>query len=551
MRRRLPTALLLLGLAAALLAPSAAADPVRLTLFSAVDREAVEVGGLVQVNVEALAVPESAAAGRALAAAFATWDVAGQVGPGFEVVRFTPMQRRDTDGVVELQRRLVLRVLQRTGAVPALRFTVGVGGQAWAYETRAHPVETYGGADRPSAAGASVVAVTAEGEIDGAAFQRIGSAFLVGDDALVTAFHVVVGARRVRVALPGGDVWVDRVWALDPERDVAVLHLPAEHARRAGLRPLAVAPEGAPGSVAFTSGWPGRERRPTAAARFSDLALDGQRLRVSANAVRPGDSGGPLLDEDGRVLGVVVSGRSPTGDPDLLRASICVAADPALALRRYRLADRSVPLGRALDRAVHAVPSALAHHVAGALAVPAVRGRPDLALLRSALRDAPQDPALLYLAGTVLEEAGEERLAAGAFQAAHRAGYVPAGYSLAHHLLRAGRHADAADLFAEAARGGAYRRLGAYGQARALVALGRYGQAEGPLLDVLDHDPRFGPALYLLGMVRLAQGRVPEARALAVRLGADARWAGALDLPLRSEGLRPPSLEPLPRVALR
>ena len=550
MRRRLST-LLLLALAVGLSARGASADPLRLTLFSAVDREAIEVGGLVQMNVEALASPETTEAGDALAAAFAAWDVTGQVGPGFEVVRFTAMQRRDTDGVVELQRRLVLRVRQRVGEVPTLRLAVTVGGRAWTFETRAHAVETFGGAERATEAGGSVVAITAEGDVEGAGFQRIGSAFLVGDDALVTAFHVVVGARRVRVALPDGDVWIDRAWALDPERDVAVLHLPSERARRAGLRPLTLAPEGAGGSVAFTSGWPGRERHSTAAVRFDDLRLDGQRLRVSANAVRPGDSGGPLLDERGHVLGVVVSGRASTADPDLLDASICVAADPASAIRRYRSAGASLPLARALAEAVDALPSARAHQAAGALAVPSDRNGPSLALLRSALRDAPEDPALLYLAGTVLEEAGEGRLAAGAFQAAHRAGYVPAGYSLAHHLLRAGHHQAAAELFAEAARSGAYRRLGAYGQARALIELGRYDQAETPLEAVLDHDPRFGPALYLLGLVRLSQGRVPEARSLAVRLVANARWAGALDLPLRSEALRPPSLEPLPRVALR
>jgi predicted negative regulator of RcsB-dependent stress response len=110
---------------------------------------------------------------------------------------------------------------------------------------------------------------------------------------------------------------------------------------------------------------------------------------------------------------------------------------------------------------------------------------------------------------------------------------------------------EAAALFAETAAAGPYRRLGAFGQAQALIGAGRYEEAEAALEVVLDHDARFAPALYLLGIVRLAQGRVDEAQALTVRLGARPGWANALRLPIEAEALRPPNLEALPRVALR
>ena len=174
-----------------------------------------------------------------------------------------------------------------------------------------------------------------------------------------------------------------------------------------------------------------------------------------------------------------------------------------------------------------------------------------MALLREALRQSPDDPVLQYTAGMMLEEVGELHLAAGALDASRRAGYAPAAYSLAHHLLSRGHLAAAADLFAETAAAGPYRRLGAFGQAQALVGMGRYEASERALESVLDHDARFAPALYLLGIVRLAQGRVDEARALAVRLDARPGWADALRLPIEAEALRPPSLDVLPRVALR
>ena len=174
-----------------------------------------------------------------------------------------------------------------------------------------------------------------------------------------------------------------------------------------------------------------------------------------------------------------------------------------------------------------------------------------MALLREALRQAPSDAVLQYTAGMVLDEVGEARLATVALAASQRAGYLPAGYSLAHHLLGRGRFEEAADVFGETAHEGPYRRLGAFGQAQALIELGRYDAAEAALAAVLDHDARFAPALYLMGIVRLAQGREAEAQALVVRLAARPGWAQALTLPLDAHALRPPVLERMPRVALR
>ncbi len=551
MTARLP----LLAILMLALASEASADPLRLQLFSGVDREAVEVGGLFQINVEAIAVPESEEAASALARAFAEWDFQGQLGDAFEVVRVSAPMSRTTNMVVEHQRRVMVRVLQSVLEVPALRLEVEVGARTWTHETRAASLDTFESWDQARTAATSIVSITAEGELDGIPFERVGSAFAVGGDALVTAYHVVVGARRVRVKMPDGqEVRISRVWTLDPSRDVAILHLDAGRAHAAGLQPLVVAPRESTSEVAFTAGWPGGEQRQSVAPRYGDLVLEGHRLRVSGNAVQPGDSGGPLLDEFGRVLGVVISGRGTDGARDLLTESICLASDIGPALDQYRVAEGPSRLSRALRRAARALPAARAHEAAGAIQIPVRRSADDrqvhVSLLRRALSEAPNDPILQYVAGTALETVGEDVLAAGAFEAARRGGYVPASYSLAHHLMSTGDLEGAAALFAET-RDGVYRHLNAFGSAQALIELGRYEAAEADLLTVLDADARFAPALYLLGIVRLAQGRDLEAAALTVRLGTRPEWAAALRLPIEAEALRPPHLAQLPRFASR
>ena len=536
-------------------ADAAPADPLRLQFFSGVDRQAVAVGETVNLELDVLAVPGAARHRARLVEAFARIDLAKAVGADFEVVGEEPAALRVTGTVVELRRTAVLRVVSVAApAVPPIALAVDVDGRTWEYRSRSMPLQPYLPDGRVAAAARSVVSVVARGAVGGVAFERLGSAFLVGDDALVTAYHVVAGARRVRATLlDGREVDASRVWVLDPVRDVAVLHVRATDVRRSGLRPLTVAPREAPGPVAFTAGWPARRQRRTVAVRFDDLGVGGQRLRVAANAVQPGDSGGPLLDETGRVLGVVVSGRTTRGTADLLRQDICLASDPGPALRRYRSAVAPVPLRQALRAAVRALPAAQAHEAVGAIQVPrqGADRRPYVDSLIHALRRAPHDPVLQFLAGSALEEVGEMGVAAGALDASRRAGYVPAAYSLAHHLLSSGRLAEAAELFAEMAGEGPYAHLGAFGQAQALVALGRHGEAERALEIVLGHDAHFAPALYLLGLVRLNQEREAEAAALAVRLAARPEWAGALRIPVESPGLRMPVLRPLPRTAMR
>lgn len=168
-------------------------------------------------------------------------------------------------------------------------------------------------ADLPAvvAATSSVVKVVASG--DGATGEQ-GTAFAVAPDLLMTAAHVVVDAGSVVVRAPDGPVEVE-VAACDLAHDVAVLRL-ADTDSLSGA-PLELV-DVAAGDPVVVVGFPGDGPLVRGAARVreattwqsSDVRGDGRHEREGytvRGTVRPGGSGGPLVDLDGRVAGVVVA----------------------------------------------------------------------------------------------------------------------------------------------------------------------------------------------------------------------------------------------------
>ena len=127
------------------------------------------------------------------------------------------------------------------------------------------------------------------------------------DGLIITNAHVV-GNRSPKVVLPGGDVRQARVLALDRDRDVAALVVEAsqlaaiELGRSRDLRPgewvLALGhpwsvPGAATGGVVIGTG-----------TDLPDLPLSGQDWIAISLPLRPGNSGGPLVDAAGRLVGV-------------------------------------------------------------------------------------------------------------------------------------------------------------------------------------------------------------------------------------------------------
>ncbi|MFN8984659.1 MAG: S1C family serine protease [Alphaproteobacteria bacterium] len=137
-----------------------------------------------------------------------------------------------------------------------------------------------------------------------------GTGFVVAPQRIMTNRHVIDGCAEVAARLPDGREMPTRVMASDATRDLALLSTEAEAGpvlpfRSAGTyrRGEGVVTYGFPLAGLLSSG-------PTlTTGEISALAglADNQRhLQISA-PVQPGNSGGPLLDMRGQVIGVVVS----------------------------------------------------------------------------------------------------------------------------------------------------------------------------------------------------------------------------------------------------
>jgi len=145
-----------------------------------------------------------------------------------------------------------------------------------------------------------------------------GSGFPVGQGYIVTNAHVVSGTSDHTIWTPSGEQLQGTVVLFDPERDVAVLYTPADR-----TAPLTFAPaqRGTKGAViGYPGGGPEQESPAvvdgTIMAEGRDIYSSNtvtRQIFVITARVRPGNSGGPLVDLEGRVLGIVFA--TSAGDP--------------------------------------------------------------------------------------------------------------------------------------------------------------------------------------------------------------------------------------------
>ena len=140
-----------------------------------------------------------------------------------------------------------------------------------------------------------------------------GSGFVWDNDAhIVTNFHVVADATDIEVRFADGRVADAEILGTDPDADLAVLKvkLPADE-----LQPLSLGSSNAlqPGQLAIAIGNPfGQEFTMTTGI----VSAVGRTIRsgngsfsipevIQTDApINPGNSGGPLLDREGRVVGI-------------------------------------------------------------------------------------------------------------------------------------------------------------------------------------------------------------------------------------------------------
>lgn len=126
----------------------------------------------------------------------------------------------------------------------------------------------------------------------------------------MTAYHVVQDAKSVRVHLADRAVAEAKVEKVSPQNDLAVLRI---NVQTPYFLPLAPAGSVHVGDRVFTMGYPaasllGQEPKFTegSVSALSGLGGEAALLQVSV-PVQPGNSGGPLVNERGEVVGVVTS----------------------------------------------------------------------------------------------------------------------------------------------------------------------------------------------------------------------------------------------------
>jgi len=146
-----------------------------------------------------------------------------------------------------------------------------------------------------------------------------GSAFPVGKGYVVTNAHVVSGTTSHNIQKADGTSMHATVVFFDPERDVAMLYAPGFTATGVTFG------SGQRGTQGAVIGYPGGgvERTVPAVVDGSVQAqgrdiynenLVTRQIFVLQASVRPGNSGGPLVDTQGRVLGMVFA--TSASDPN-------------------------------------------------------------------------------------------------------------------------------------------------------------------------------------------------------------------------------------------
>ncbi len=158
--------------------------------------------------------------------------------------------------------------------------------------------------------------------------EQEGSGFAVGAHLFVTNAHVVAGTRDISVEALHGQTAAATVVEFDPRFDLAILSAPALSTPVLRVDPRLVQ-RGVPAVVlGYPEGGPFDARRAGVTARFEaegrdiyDRQLTTRTVYQLQAVVRPGNSGGPLIDAHGEVIGVVFSRSASNPDVGYALAS--------------------------------------------------------------------------------------------------------------------------------------------------------------------------------------------------------------------------------------
>jgi serine protease Do len=136
----------------------------------------------------------------------------------------------------------------------------------------------------------------------------MGSGVLISAEGyLLTNEHVVGAETRVRVRWSDGLETIGEVLRVDKRRDVALVKTQPRARPPLVLKPTLLAP-GAPVFAIGTPLDPKLQNTVTKGIVSANRTIEGLGFIQSDVSINSGNSGGPLLDESGRVVGLAVSG---------------------------------------------------------------------------------------------------------------------------------------------------------------------------------------------------------------------------------------------------
>jgi S1-C subfamily serine protease len=138
--------------------------------------------------------------------------------------------------------------------------------------------------------------------------DRLGSGFFISRDGkIVTNYHLISGARKVVVKTKKGSVYLpQRIVQLDPAKDIAVIQIEADrvnYLRMGDSNGVVV------GQRVLTIGSPMGLESTVADGLVSSVRMSGIGLKLFQISVplSNGSSGGPLIDLEGKVVGITTA----------------------------------------------------------------------------------------------------------------------------------------------------------------------------------------------------------------------------------------------------
>jgi S1-C subfamily serine protease len=154
--------------------------------------------------------------------------------------------------------------------------------------------------------------VRIDGIAESCSAAMVGTGFIIANERVITNAHVVAGVRDPVITLSNNSTQLGgKVIAIDREKDVAIVFVPG----LTGEKLTFIGPV-TPNEVGFVVGYPNGGKLRTSAvsvsAEFESVGVDidgnseaRRDVIVFGGDVRPGNSGGPLLNNQGQVLGMV------------------------------------------------------------------------------------------------------------------------------------------------------------------------------------------------------------------------------------------------------